>query len=391
MKIKLQDILIASGLIIIAFIIYAALTYVPEEQVVKTPENFSFSVKEIGRAGDYAYAVFALSGSANITLVGYNVSAPLKINVINDQEGVDSLRIPELAEKIKSIERYGYTIKVSDKRVMTDEINVVATGAMPNYILDTIKANATKGVVVYIGRKDWVIRSGSIINENWYDELSVSICYNNVDVKIHASHSGLNVGPDGASHQALEDIALVRSLPNMIVLSPCDFLQAKKATYAAVAHKGPVYIRTAREKSAVFTTEETPFEIGKANVYRDGDDVAIMAHGLMVYESLLAAEKLKAEGISAAVVDIASIKPLDRDTIIKYAKKTGFVFTVEEHQVYGGMGSAIAELLSQNYPTKMYIHGVYDSFGESGNMKELFRKYELDAEGIAKKIKSVLK
>jgi len=225
---------------------------------------------------------------------------------------------------------------------------------------------------------------------NW-DQIRVSICYNNVDVKIHASHSGLNVGPDGASHQALEDIALVRSLPNMVVLSPCDYLQAKKATYAAIAHKGPVYIRTAREKSAVFTTEETPFEIGKANVYRDGDDVAIMAHGLMVYESLLAAEKLKAEGISAAVIDIASIKPLDRDTIIKYAKKTGFVFTVEEHQVYGGMGSAVAELLSQNYPTKMYIHGVYDTFGESGSMKELFRKYELDADGIAKKIKSVLK
>jgi hypothetical protein len=172
MRIKLRDILIASGLIIIAFIIYAALTYAPEEQVAKTPENFSFSVKEIGRAGDYAYAVFALNGGANITLVGYNVSAPLRITVINDPEGVDSLRIPELAEKIKPIERYGYTVKLSDKRMMTDDINVVATGAMPNYILDAIKANATKGVVVYIGRSDWVIRGGSIINENWYDELS---------------------------------------------------------------------------------------------------------------------------------------------------------------------------------------------------------------------------
>lgn len=225
---------------------------------------------------------------------------------------------------------------------------------------------------------------------NW-DQIRVSICYNNVDVKIHASHTGINVGPDGASHQALEDIAMVRALPNIVVLSPADYLQAKKATYAAIEKKGPVYIRTAREKSAVFTTEDTPFEIGKANVYREGSDVAILAHGMVVYESLLAAEKLKAEGISAAVLDISSIKPLDKDTIIKYAKKTGFVFTVEEHQVYGGMGSAVAELLSQCCPTRMKIHGIYDRFCESGNLKELFRKYELDADGIAKQVKNSLK
>ncbi|MEM3422532.1 MAG: transketolase C-terminal domain-containing protein [Candidatus Bilamarchaeaceae archaeon] len=225
---------------------------------------------------------------------------------------------------------------------------------------------------------------------NW-DQIRVSICYNDVDVKIHASHTGLNVGPDGASHQALEDIAMVRVLPNIVVLSPADYLQAKKATYAAIEKKGPVYIRTAREKSAIFTTEDTPFEIGKANVYMEGDDVAILAHGMVVYEALLAAQKLKAEGISAAVIDVCSIKPLDKDTIIKYAKKTGFVFTVEEHQVYGGMGSAVAELLSQCCPTRMKIHGIYDRFCESGNLKELFRKYELDADGIFKNIKISLK
>lgn len=225
---------------------------------------------------------------------------------------------------------------------------------------------------------------------NW-DQIRVSICYNDANVKIHASHSGINVGPDGASHQALEDIAMVRALPNMVVLSPSDYLQAKKATYAAAEHKGPVYIRTARDKSAVFTTEKTPFAIGKANVYRDGDDVAIMAHGLMVYESLVAAEKLKAEGISAAVLDISSIKPLDSETIIRYAKKTGFVFSVEEHQVNGGMGSAVAEMLSQHYPTMMRIHGIYDRFCESGSMKELFRKYELDSNGIANRIKESIK
>ncbi len=225
---------------------------------------------------------------------------------------------------------------------------------------------------------------------NW-DQIRVSICYNDANVKIHASHSGINVGPDGASHQALEDIAMARVLPNMVVLSPADYLQAKKATYAAISHKGPVYIRTAREKSATFTTEETPFEIGKANVYREGDDVAIMAHGMMVYQSLLAAEQLKSEGISAAVLDISSIKPLDKDTITKYAKKTGFVFTVEEHQVSGGMGSAVAEVLSQHYPTRMHIHGIYDRFCESGSMEELFRKYGLDSKGIADRIKEAVK
>ncbi|MFH1222623.1 MAG: transketolase family protein [Candidatus Micrarchaeota archaeon] len=225
---------------------------------------------------------------------------------------------------------------------------------------------------------------------NW-DQIRVSICYNNVDVKIHASHSGLNVGPDGASHQALEDIALVRSLPNIIVLAPSDYLQAKKAVYAAMQHKGPVYLRSPRDKSAVFTTEDAPFEIGKANIYRDGTDVAILAHGMMVYESLLAAEKLKAEGIAAAVLDISSIKPLDKETIIKYAKKTGLIVTVEEHQVHGGMGSAVAEMLAQHCPTKMKIHGVYDRFCESGELKELFKKYQFDADGIASVVKEAMK
>ncbi|MEM2908932.1 MAG: transketolase family protein [Candidatus Bilamarchaeaceae archaeon] len=225
---------------------------------------------------------------------------------------------------------------------------------------------------------------------NW-DQIRVSICYNNVNVKIHGSHSGINVGPDGASHQALEDIAMMRALPNMVVLAPCDLLQAKKATYASVEFKGPVYIRTSRDKTPIFTTEETPFTIGKANVYRDGDDVAILAHGLQVYQSLVAAERLKNKGISAAVLDIASIKPLDKETIMKYAKKTGLVVTVEEHQLYGGMGSAVAELLSECCPTRMKIHGIYDTFCESGEMAELLRKYKLDANGIEEIVEAAVK
>ena len=225
---------------------------------------------------------------------------------------------------------------------------------------------------------------------NW-DQIRVSMCYNDVNVKIHASHSGLNVGPDGASHQALEDIALMRTLPNMVVLAPSDINQAKKAMDAAYEHKGPVYIRTARDKTATFTTEDAPFEIGKSNVYLEGKDVTILAHGLQVYESLLAAEKLKEKGISAEVIDVSSIKPLDKDTIIKSAKKTGLVVSVEEHQVHGGMGSAVSEMLAQNYPVKMKIHGIYNRFCESGTGKELLHKYKLDSDGIAEIVEEAVK
>ena len=225
---------------------------------------------------------------------------------------------------------------------------------------------------------------------NW-DQIRVSVCYNNLNVKMHGSHSGLNVGPDGASHQALEDIALTRVLPNLIVISPADVVEAEKVMKAAIAHKGPVYIRTSREKTPAFTTEKTPFEIGKANVYRDGKDVTIIAHGLQVYQSMVAAEELAKDGIDAAVIDMHTIKPVDRETIVEYAKKTGLVVTVEEHQVNGGMGSAVAEVLAQECPTPMKIHGIYDRFCESGKGWELLKKYKLDAAGIKEIVKEAMK
>lgn len=225
---------------------------------------------------------------------------------------------------------------------------------------------------------------------NW-DQTRVSICYNNSNVKMHGSHSGLNVGPDGASHQALEDIAETRVLPNMIVIAPADAVEAEKAMGAALAHKGPVYIRTSRDKTSVFTTEKTPFEIGKANVYRDGKDVTIVAHGLQVYQSLLAAEELAKEGIDAAVIDMHTIKPIDKETIVEYAKKTGLIVTAEEHQVNGGMGSAVADVVSGNYPVPVKIHGIYDTFCESGGGWELLKKYKLDAAGIKEVVKEAMK
>jgi transketolase len=220
-----------------------------------------------------------------------------------------------------------------------------------------------------------------------FDQIRVSICYNNVNVKIHASHAGLAVGSDGASHQMLEDIAMMRALPNMSVIVPADLEQAKKATFAAAAIKTPVYIRTSRENSPVFTTPETPFVIDKANVYRDGKDVAIFACGQQVYESLKAAEELKKEGIDAAVVDMHTIKPVDSAAILAYAKKCRLIVSVEDHQADGGLGSAIAEVLADSgCPATLRRLGMH-GFGESGSCAELYGKYGLDAAGIVKAAK----
>ncbi|MEM4389675.1 MAG: transketolase family protein [Candidatus Micrarchaeia archaeon] len=225
---------------------------------------------------------------------------------------------------------------------------------------------------------------------NW-DQIRVAICYNDVKVIVHGSHTGISVGPDGASHQALEDIAITRVLPNLSVLAPADAEEARKATHAAVAVPGPVYIRTTREKFPVFTTPETPFEFGKANVYREGSDVAIFACGPMVFESLKAAEMLAGQGISAAVIDLHTIKPIDRKAIIEWAKKTGLLVSVEEHQIDGGMGSAIAEVLADEYPTRLRRHGIYNVFCESGDAADLLKKYKLDAAGIAEVVAETVK
>jgi len=221
---------------------------------------------------------------------------------------------------------------------------------------------------------------------NW-DQIRVSLCYNNVPVKLHGSHTGVTVGPDGASHQALEDIAITRVLPNMTVIVPADVEEAKKATIEASKTKNPVYIRSCREKMPAFTTHLTPFTIGRANIYRDGEDVAIFACGPQVYESIMAAEKLESEGISCAVIDFHTIKPIDEDAIKFWAKKTGLIISVEDHQITGGLGGAIAEVLSElgkSTPCTLKRHGIRNIFCESGEPLELMIKYGLDSEGIAK-------
>jgi transketolase len=217
---------------------------------------------------------------------------------------------------------------------------------------------------------------------NW-EQIRTTICLNDRPVNVVGSHAGVSVGPDGATHQMLEDIAIMRALPNMVVLAPGDSLEAEKATKALAKDKRPSYMRLAREATPIMTTDKTPFEIGKAYVYDPGTDLTIIATGTMTYQALLAAEQLYKEGIDAEVIHCPTIKPLDAVTILKSVKKTKRVVTVEEHQTTGGLGGAVAELLSENYPTIMRRVGVKDRFGESGTPQELLEHFGLTAKHIA--------
>lgn len=223
-----------------------------------------------------------------------------------------------------------------------------------------------------------------------YDQIRNSICYPRLNVKIAATHAGITVGEDGGSHQALEDINLMRGLPNMTVLVPADGPEAKKAVKAAAEFEGPVYIRLGRSGVPIITDDSTPFEIGKGNVMREGSDVTIIACGIMVVKALEAVELLAAEGISAAVIDMSTIKPIDSALINEWAEKTGAIVTAEEHNIYGGLGSAVAEVLVENKPVPMERLGVEDVFGESGTGDALVEKYNLTKEAIVEKAKHVL-
>lgn len=225
---------------------------------------------------------------------------------------------------------------------------------------------------------------------NW-SQIRVNVCQNNANVKITGAHTGVSVGPDGMSHQALEDIATMRCLPGMVVLAPCDSIETKKATIAAAEYKGPVYLRFAREKSPVFTTEKTPFKIGRAEIFKEGKNVTIIGCGPLVYEALLAAKELKKQGIDVEVINNHTIKPMDIKTIFNSVKKTGAVVTVEEHQVMGGMGSAVCEVLAKNLPVPVEMIGMQDTFGESGEPDELLEKYGMKAKHIIAAVKKVLK
>jgi len=226
---------------------------------------------------------------------------------------------------------------------------------------------------------------------NW-EQIRTTICYNNQPVKIVGSHAGVSVGPDGGTHQAIEDIALTRILPRMVVISPCDSIEAKKATIALAKTNTPVYLRLAREKTPIMTTTDTPFEIGKAQTFWTSKNpkVGIIATGALLYKALKVAKALEEEKINVEVMNLSTIKPLDEEAIINLAKKTGAIVTVEEHQIAGGMGSAVAECLAKNAPTKMKFIGVHDEFGQSGTPDELIEHYGMGEKNILKAVKELI-
>jgi transketolase len=223
------------------------------------------------------------------------------------------------------------------------------------------------------------------------DQIRISVCYNNVPVKIAGAHAGISVGPDGATHQALEDIAIMRVLPNMTVLSPCDATQTFQATVAAVEQvMGPAYIRFGREAVPDFTNPQAEFKVGKGQLLIEGNDVTIIACGHLVWESIIASELLFKKGIAARVINMHTIKPVDQEIIIKAAQQTGAIVTAEEHQIMGGLGSAVTEVLSRLHPVPVEFVGMFDSFGESGTPAELMNKYKMTSKHIAEACQKVL-
>jgi transketolase len=228
---------------------------------------------------------------------------------------------------------------------------------------------------------------------NW-EQIRTTICYNDVPVKIAGSHAGISVGPDGGTHQAIEDIALMRVIPNMVVLSPCDAHEARKATIAAAQTKQPTYIRLAREKTPLITTEETPFEIGKAALFfepkEEASVVGIIATGALLHNALLVAAQLEKEGVPVSVLNISTIKPLDTQAVLALATQAGALVTVEEHQVAGGLGSAVAEYLAEVAPTPIAFVGIRDQFGQSGTPSELIEHYGLGTAAIKAAVAHVL-
>ena len=229
---------------------------------------------------------------------------------------------------------------------------------------------------------------------NW-EQIRTTICYNDVNAKVVGSHAGISVGPDGGTHQAIEDIGLMRMIPRITVIAPCDSVEAKKATLAAAKYVGPVYIRLAREATPIITTEETPFAIGKAQLFLAPQDgvqakVGIIATGSLAYNALMAAKQLESEGVPVKMLNLTTVKPLDEDAVLALATETGAIVTVEEHQRKGGMGSEVAEYLARTRPTKQEFIGVDDQFGQSGTTDELLNHYGMSVADIVAAAKRVM-
>lgn len=256
----------------------------------------------------------------------------------------------------------------------------------PSYFLDCGISEqdmvGTAAGMALAGLTPFVSTYGVFLAGRAWDQIRNTVCYNHLNVKLAGAHGGISVGPDGATHQALEDVALMRTLPGMTVVVPCDAIETRKATLALYDHPGPCFIRFGREAVPVITDEDTPFVLGKNRLVCDGRDMVFLANGYLVHQAMRAAEQLSAEGISARVVDVHTVKPLDREDVIRHASETGAVVTCEEHQVIGGLGSAVCETLSESVCVPVERIGVQDSFGESGTPEELIDKYGLGVDSL---------
>ena len=260
----------------------------------------------------------------------------------------------------------------------------IDTGIAEGNMISTAAGIATCGIPVFAASFA-MFSSGRA-----FEQVRNSVCYPKLNVKVVGTHGGISVGEDGATHQCIEDISLMRTIPGMVVINPCDAIEAKQAVKAALEYNGPVYLRFCRLATENIHNDDFKFEIGKGVEIKDGNDVTIVATGIVLEFALKAAEILKAEGISARVVDIHTIKPIDKDIIVKAAKETGAIVTVEEHNVYGGLGSAVAEVVCEEKPVPVLRVGVQDKFGTSGKPAELFELYNITPEYIAQKAKEAI-
>ena len=250
--------------------------------------------------------------------------------------------------------------------------------------------NAAAGLSL-AGKIPWVSTYGVFVAGRAWDQIRTTTCYSKLNVKIAGAHGGISVGPDGATHQALEDVATMRVLPNMVVITPCDYWETKKAVIWACKYVGPVYVRFGREPVPMVTTAEDRFEFGKANQINDGKDLTIINNGPILYECIKAVQALKEKGISARLLNMHTVKPIDREAIAAAARETGGIVTVEEHQVMGGFGSAVAEVVVQTHPVPMRFIGIQDRFGESGTPEQLFKEFGLTAADIVQAAEQVVR
>lgn len=248
----------------------------------------------------------------------------------------------------------------------------------------------TAAGVSLTGFVPFVSTYGVFLTGRAWEQIRNTVGYNRLNVKLGGAHAGISVGPDGATHQALEDVALMRVIPNMTVIVPCDYRETFKATMAVYEETGPSYIRFSRNPVPVITDDHTPFVIGKASVFREGTDVTVFANGVMVYQSLQAAEQLSRQGISVQVVNVHTVKPLDEAYILDCAQKTGAVVVCEEHQKIGGLGSAVCEVLAQHYCVPVELVGIADCFGESGEPEQLLEAYGLGPDHVVQAVQQVL-